>query len=219
MKRYEIWIAAFIFVLFAMSAPAQADERINESGRFAFGGTLGLNLATLGGQDAGEGYESVNRIGLAAGGLASARLHDWVAVQLEILYASRGTGRERDGMDVGPLVSTYIDVPLMIHGRIPLHGRITPYVLAGARLSVLLGAKVEYTDGTTVDVKDIASPLDYGLLFGAGTKFDLSVNGVLQFEIRYDLGLRTIDANENNPEPSDIKNRALAFMLGYQYQL
>jgi hypothetical protein len=217
MKRSEIWIGSLVVLLLA--APARAEEHVDGPGRFAAGGTLGMNLATLGGKDAGEGYESMNRVGLAAGGFASVKLHDWIAAQLELLYATKGTGRERDGMDVGPMVSTYIDVPLVIHAGIPLHKRIKPYALVGARLSVLLGARVEYTDGTTVDVKDIMTPVDYGLLFGAGTGIELLPKGSLQFEVRYDWGLNTLDDPQVDRERYDIKNRVLAFMLGYQYRL
>jgi opacity protein-like surface antigen len=217
MQPYGTWISFLIFLLFA--APAQAEEHVDEPGRFAFGGVLGLNLATLGGQDADTFSKSVNRVGPVAGGFASVKLHDWIAVQLELLYSSKGTGRERDGMDVGPLVSTYIDVPLVIHAGIPLHKRIKPYALVGARLSVLLGARVEYTDGTTVDVKDITTPVDYGLLFGAGTGIELLPKGSLQFEVRYDWGLNTLDDPQVDRERYDTKNRVLAFMLGFQYRL
>jgi opacity protein-like surface antigen len=161
----------------------------------------------------------VDRVGMVMGGLASVSLHDWVAVQLELVYFFKGTGRERDGMDVGPFISTYVDVPLVVHARIPLHGRIKPYALAGARWSVLLGAEIKYADGLTVDSKDVTTSIDYGRLFGVGTEFELSAKGSLQFEIRYDRGLKTNDKPDTDREPFDLKNRALAFMLGFQYRL
>jgi opacity protein-like surface antigen len=186
MKQYGTRISWLILLL--LSGVAQAQEHVEKPGRFGVGGSLGLNLSTVDGQHADRFFQPVNRVGLAIGGLASVRLHDWVGVQLELVYSSKGTGRERDGMDVGPFISKYVDVPLLVHARIPLQRRIQPYALAGARLSALLDARVEYTDGTTVDVKDITTSLDYGLLVGAGAGFDLSAKGALQVEIRYDLG-------------------------------
>jgi hypothetical protein len=104
MKQYRTRIGWLILLLIA--SPAQAQERVEKTARFGVGGVLGLNLATLDGQDADRFFQPEDRVGVVMGGLVSVRIHDWVAVQLELLYSSKGTGRERDGMDVGPFIST-----------------------------------------------------------------------------------------------------------------
>lgn len=207
--------------------PGAADTAIQSptaepgaSKRVGFGGKLGLSLATFVGDDARPTY--ANNPGLTLGGFVRIRLHEWISLQPELLYISKGPRVAPDGMLTNTFDVPYIEVPILARIRIPAGSRVepylAPYLLVGPAAGLLLSFEItDQDDGSVADRTDLANRIDLGLVLGAGARVPLSTwnaPGAIVFDMRYDRGLITLDAAEGG---EDLKNRVFAFMLGYEY--
>jgi hypothetical protein len=199
----------------AVPCSAHADGSVLQK-ILAFGGKLGVNAVTLGGDNPGGiVFEPTCKLSFAAGGFVNVSLHDSFAIQPEILYVMKGGGREADGMARGSWNINYIEIPVLLQGRYSLLRRLDIYGFLGPEISLLINAELENENGETRDFTDEARILDVGVMFGVGTAWRPSQKGALIVEARYDLGLRSIDRDEG----VDARNRALSLMVGYQWGL
>lgn len=149
--------------------------------------------------------------------------------QPEINYAVKGFDAVEE--DLGETISSkykihYVEVPLLISYKIPLKGRIKPGVVLGPYFGFPLKVmEVQNAFGETVkrELDDNLKNTDFGLVFGANVRFRMgTVNLILDF--RYNLGLTNIskDITEVAYEfvgEDTIKNRSLAFTLGFGFDL
>jgi hypothetical protein len=214
MQRKSLMLCMLCMLIVPGLARADRDSGFLQA--LAFGGKLGMNAVTLGGENPGGiAFETTYKLSFAAGGFVNVSLHDSFAIQPEILYVMKGGGRETNGMDRGSWNFSYIEIPIIIHGRYPLLTNIYVYGLFGPELSFLVSAELENENGDTLNVTEDARVLDVGFMFGAGMTWRHSQKGALLLEARYDLGLRSIDRDEG----VDAKNRVVSFMVGYQWEL
>lgn len=182
-----------IAVVFAISFVVEAEAQ--EESRVGLKGGLGLYSSTASISVQGLSVEetSDSRVGFAAGLFIEKPFSDIVSGQIEALYVQKGgkdsVSEEEVEVSDGDLTLSYIDVPVMLKINIPIEAEISPFVYGGGFAGYLLDASAE-ADGESIDeveIKDLLTDLNYGLIFGAGINF-----GAISLDIRYDLGLANI---------------------------
>lgn len=202
--RSNAVLALFLAVLVS---PAALDAQ-----GIRLGPTIGLNSATLGGDDA-EGVDS--RISWLLGGFVNFDLSPNFALQPELLYSRKGAKLDFDG-DQATLAVDYIEIPVLAQIRFPSQG-VTPYFLVGPALSFKSGCEAQVESGGTevsVDCSEIDVNLkdtDFSLIGGVGIE-------VRNFtaSLRYDYGLsRVID----DAGDIDVFNRTITLAVGYAFHL
>jgi hypothetical protein len=139
------------------------------------------------------------------------------AIQPEAYYTMKGSTREIDNVQLTFSVD-YIEVPVLLKLIIPLKGsNIRPSVFAGPSVSFNTTAKTKIeVDGESEeeDIDDVKST-EYGLVFGGGLGFMIGKNE-LGFDIRYILGLSTLDDSDFN---GDIKTTVISFNIYFGFSL
>jgi len=183
------------------------------------GPKAGMNLASLTG-DAVEDSES--KTGFAGGVFFMYKFSDMFAIQPEAYYSMKGA---TDKMDFGEGVTVdltytldYIEVPLLLKLLIPIQGSsINPAIFAGPSVGFKSTAKLkaEYEgDSEEEDIENVTST-DFGLVFGGGLGFPIGKNE-LGFDVRYIMGLATIDDTEDS---DDVKNSVINFNVYFGFTL
>jgi hypothetical protein len=177
------------------------------------GFTGGLNLANV----TGDAVED-NEIKLCFGGGAflNIPLSELFSFQPELLYMMKGVkfgDNTSPDSDVGVRLS-YIDIPLLAKFSIPTQGCVTPSFFAGPYVGFLLSAEAYMGDDVS-DIADSTKSTDLGLVFGGGVDYALG-EGNLIFDVRYALGLSTIDGSTVE---EDVKNTGIIFKLGYGFDI
>ncbi len=165
----------------------------------------GLNMGTIGGDDAEVFGTPSYRTGFVAG--AAFKLNLVVlTIQPEILYVQKGnvykdvplaalTGLPIAGTAKLTNKADYLEIPVLVKlSPLPLPV-VKPYVEAGASYAILLGAKmqVEYQgQSEEEDIKESVAKSDLSLIVGAGVDLSLGVFG-LNVDVRYVHGLTKLD--------------------------
>lgn len=217
------WLPSVLVLLAASQTvwaqPPQVDSRVVQPG-----GKIGLGIVTWGGADADDDFLStVEKIGFSVGAFAKIGLNALfkldtgpvaLLIQPELSYVAKGAGIEIDGEDVGEFRSSYVAVALLPRVEYALATRVTPYVVLGPALGLMLNAELENRIGMVTNIEDNFTSTDFGLVLGLGADVPISAYGTLVFELRADVGLTSIDGQGDG---DDIKNRAYSLMVGYQY--
>jgi hypothetical protein len=208
MKTVSVAVLSLIIIVTAYNdADGQRFDRID------IGGKAGLNIASEVGPDAdGIVIKNVNKLAFSVGGTGSYYIHRILAVQVELLFSTKGTKYDFNGMYDGKVDSYYIDLPLLTKIQMPLSIQVEPYLLVGSGFGILLRAVDEDEAGSRGDVTKYTSTLDIGPILGVGGAYVLGRRGSISFEARYFRGLTTLDAAGEK----DFYNRTFTFMLGYQ---
>ncbi len=171
----------------------------------------GVNLAKLGGSDAGS---TESKAGFVAGGFVEFMLGNMFAIQPEVLYSQKGA-KESIGGDEVKLKVDYVEVPLLLKLNIPIEGsKVHPSVYAGPAVAFKASCKLaadiggvsasESCDDAGLEIKST----DFGLAFGGGVSFDVG-GAEVGVDVRYTLGLSSID---DFSDPDDIKNQVISIM-------
>lgn len=179
---------------------------------------FGLNFATAGGKDAtNPTWDS--KTGLAFGAFVSFKLADLFSIEPELLYMQKGATakviQNNTTIDLTAKYS-YLEVPVLVRLNIPLAGNVAfkPSIFAGPAFALRLGTPTIKAEGGGQTVEqDIqnTSSTDFGLVFGAGARIPgIVLNGIL-IDVRYNLGLSSVDDSANKLE---IKNRVFSILLG-----
>jgi hypothetical protein len=168
---------------------------------------VGLNMATLGGDDAeGPGVTLSSRTGISAGAFVVVNLA-MISIRPEVLYTMKGTKFEVNSVE-GTAKLDYVEVPVLLQYNLPLPGPISPSLFVGPALAFKLSAKQE-VNGTETDIDSVKST-DLGLVIGAG----ITLNNMLTVDVRYVLGLSSLD---DSPLEEDKKNQVISLMVGYMF--
>ena len=160
-----------------------------------FGAKAGVNFASIGGDETGN---VDGRTSFHIGGVAEIVISDKFSFQPELLYSAQGakdTYEDEFEKEESTLMLGYINIPLMAKFYVADGFSLE----AGPQVGFLLNAEAEndYTDkedpefneSTTVDVKEFASGIDFGVNLGLGYKLESGLN----FGARYNLGLSNIN--------------------------
>jgi hypothetical protein len=168
---------------------------------------VGLNLATLGGDDADTYGSLSNRTGISAGGFVVLNLAV-INIRPEILYTMKGVKAELNTVET-TMKLDYLEIPVLLEYNLPLPGPVSPCIFAGPAFAFKLSAKAE-TGSQEVDMDSLVKSTDLGLVIGAG----VTLNDMITFDVRYVLGLSSID---DSPAELDVKNQVISLMVGYMF--
>ena len=160
------------------------------AGLFRIGAEGGISSANI---STNSLTTTVNRSGIAAGGLAEISVLGMVYFQPELLYVQKGF------TSTGVFQWDYLELPLLMKvklGFLPLHFDI----FGGPSVALAISK----TPGSNI------KSLDYGIHVGGGVSIDiLDVVGVFA-HLRYALGLAEI----SDIAATSVKNNALLLMAG-----
>ena len=180
---------------------------------------VGLNFATVGGEYT-NGLDLQSITAFNAGVFAKFDLLDLLALQPELLYTMKGYKLAETSIPMFGNISvtgniSYLEIPVLLKLRIPFSsfGIIKTNIFAGPEVAFKLSAKAKNEiNGQPSQTQDIpnTNSTDFGVIFGAGADIDLPITTIM-IDVRYDLGLRTLDSSQN---PSDIKNRVISINAG-----
>ena len=184
---------------------------------------IGMNYSKLSGYQYGEAkYKS----GYVGGVFGACSLNDWIAFQIEMLYAQKGAEWEMiilGATSSGIIQKTmedleYLQFPVLAKLTLPTDFMIKPNLYLGPSFDVLLSAKVDMPLWGEVDEKEFTRNHDIGLIVGGGA--DIALNDYLNIvvDLRYTIGL--IEINEPYPSDymlSDKKNSALSILMGFGF--
>jgi hypothetical protein len=178
--------------------------------RLTAGAKGGLALASLAGTNAPSAME--RSTGAAAGVFLRLDATPTISLQPELLFVPKGASFQ--GPTGWELVLTYIELPLLLRVGLPMNDAgLKPVLFAGPAISFNRSSRARLTldfdreHDVDVDTKD----LDFGAVAGAGLDYRF-LGGALSLDLRYNLGLVTLDASGNG---DDVKNRAFMFMMGF----
>lgn len=208
-------LLVFLFALFFFSISSFAQIQLGLKG--------GLNLSSLKGDDAPENAE--NRTGFAGGAFLQYQFSSMFAIQPELTYSMKGA-TEKGNFDFegfqydydATYKLNYLEIPVLLKLIIPTQGAgVRPTIFAGPSVAFKMSSKqsVEINGQSVEDDLENIKSTDFGLVFGGGLGFPLG-KGELGFDIRYILGLSTIDDSSDN---YDVKNGVINFNLYYGFNL
>jgi hypothetical protein len=187
----------------------------------------GLGLSGFWGAQAADsaGMSGTVRAGFCGGALVAAQFNDFVACQLEFLYAMKG--KTSRGAYAAMSIEKQWDMDCL---EIPLLAKLT-YPAKNARPLVYIGPSFAFPlsstyrvmkrhddPGTpaldsTYNIKSGTSAFDVGLAIGCGMDFVIET-GVIIFDLRCTPGFISWDRQAGQ----DKKNYCIAFMIGYAYK-
>jgi hypothetical protein len=203
-------LATILFLLIAFSTLSTAQLKL--------GVKAGGNIANLSGDDVGN---PDSKFGIAAGVFLFHQLSPMFAIQPEVYYSMKGATDKEDfngnTVDI-TLTLDYIEIPVLLKFLIPVQGaNINPAIFVGPFIGINTTAKVKAEgngQSAEQDLEDIKST-EFGLQFGGGIGFDIG-NNELGFDIRYILGLTSIDDSASN---ADVKNNVINFNAYFAFNL
>ncbi len=189
------WLMGFV-VSAVLMAPAMA------SAQSAVGVRAGVRWSEL---DSNQGAGSIS--GLVVGGYYGFGLSDRLALQLEVVYGTRGAGALRVGAseldpaaDPAKVEMSYIEVPVLLRAGFP-GDRLLPSVFAGPYAGFLLDCQIEPAGGDARACDDSAEQgfnarsTDYGMVIGAALDLLMGAS-TFYIDARYTLGLRSIQSGD-----------------------
>ncbi len=198
--------AVLVFAIAADTAFAQP---------MTFGAKAGLNIANIGGDDAGD-FES--RTGFSIGGFLAYPLANMFYIQPEVLYTMKGAAQKQTfggTTYTGTVKLDYLEIPVLAKLVIPMkNSGLTPMLYAGPALGFKLSSKLHLEGGGLDSEEDYEGikGTDFGFVIGGGVGIPVGAS-TFGIEIRYDLGLSSIDDSEDN---FNIKNNVLMLMVSFQ---
>jgi hypothetical protein len=193
------------------TAESIARERRRDLG---IGIRTGVSFAQFIGSDAPSTvFEHSEKPFITVGFAGLVGVHEWLSIQPELLFMSKGRRDSSNGAPTGTFCNDYIEIPILARVTVPITEQVKVYAFAGPALGFLLRFQLESeVDGTITDRTDQAKRLDLSGIAGLGIQVALTGPHGLVLEGRYDRSFTRFLKTEE-----DIKNRAFAFMLGYQY--
>lgn len=180
-----------------------------------FGIKGGFNMSNLYSNDADD--ENI-LYGFNAGLYATLPISDFIAIQPEILFTTKGSKQEYNSLLGSGNVKfklNYIEVPLLVRVNITKNFNIH----AGGYASYLVSSKVtgegDFNFTQDIDTDDL-NKFDAGLSVGAGFDFN-----PISIGLRYNHGLTTIGKERTTLTGTtytfpDAKNRNLSLYLSYK---
>ena len=181
-------------------------------GNMMLGAKAGVNIASFHGDDVVNGKSIVGFVG---GGFVELPINDMISFQPEVLYTMKG-GKETEGGDLEVTWNlSYIEIPMLFKAYLPMAPTVKPHIYFGPEVAFRVSGTWEWEEfGETVeeDVEDVSNT-DIGLVFGGGIAFPAMAH-MFSLEARYDLGLTTIDDED---DPWDIKNGVFSILAGISF--
>jgi hypothetical protein len=200
---------------------------------FRVGIAGGLSSTDVSGMDPYDGDEDFYRVGVVAGGFVNRTFSERLSIQMEILYATKGSLQPADSSDnylYDKLRLDYIEIPLLF--KYKMHLIVNKEALdklefeAGPSFGVLLNASHENNYGEISNDRPF-NKMDYliniGLnyYFSDNFSFDLRfANSIVPFDLRFANSIVPIRPHDNNVTYGLNKgeyNTTFNFMLRYLF--
>jgi hypothetical protein len=211
MVRFREWMAIGVVLV---ASPSIARAQNLETG-------VKVGFAVTGVPNAGEvvdqltklpSGESTSRVGLAAGGYVRFPINDRFGFQPEAMFVMKGVSiTEKNQAGTVDVRLNYIDVPLLIHYKIPLDDTYTAFIVGGPSFGIKMSssAKLDAPSGSSdVDIDSALKSLDLGIAFGAGV-----IRSKYRFEFRFTAGMTDI-ASTSVPHDDSLRNRTFLVLAG-----
>ena len=182
-----------------------------------YGFRIGVNIASLDGNfESSVNPEST--VGLLAGSFAKTALRNDFAVQVEVLYSTKGA--RFNAMEEAlerTLQLVYLDVPMALAYTPPLDTALRSTVYAGPFVGFELSERVVLSsaDVELSETSDAYRSPDVGLLVGFDVEAGLGDLDVM-VGARYTHGLRNLVENDGGSD-SAVRTRTLAFTVGFLF--
>ena len=185
------------------------------------------------GVKAGGGMSKMNieggdwKMGFDGGAFFDVEFSPGYSIQAEFLYAMKGLKLDLMGMGEFEWKLDYIEIPILLKRKLITEGDVRPVFFAGPAIGILSSAnqKVEFMgEEEEVDIKDVFTSTDIGLVVGAGLDWMVGTSGKLTLDARFTISL-TDNFDKSSQEVEDIvtdeslRNWNLALMVGYGFQL
>ena len=202
MKRLGVFAAAAVLVcLLAVPAAAQ---------NMSAGIQGGVSMANLGGDLSGD---LDSNIGFAGGAFFALDLSEYFRLQFQGQYVQKGA---KDSDFDEKIKMDYIELLIPLTLTIPIQDSpFGPRLYAGPSIGYNVSCK--FTNGESVDCKDITSSTDYGVFFGAGADYMVG-SGAIMLDVWYDIGLANIN-DDTDSDTFSVKTKTWQFMAGYRFFL
>ncbi|OOV17522.1 porin family protein [Flavobacterium sp. LM4] len=204
MKKQSFYLYALTLFMTASFGMLQAQENVTTE----FGIKGGLNMSNLYTDDADD--ENV-LFGFNAGVYATLPVSDFVAIQPELLFTTRGSKLEYNNALIegnAKFKLNYIEVPLLVRVNLTKNFNIH----AGGYASYLVSSKVTGEGSFNFEEEfdtDNFNKFDAGIAAGVGLDFN-----PISIGVRYNYGLTTIV--KDGDDSSDLKNSNLSLYLSYK---
>jgi len=136
--------------------------------------------------------------GFYVGGVFAMPFHSSAAIQVEAAYAQRNVGANTTLLGIpatGEIRTNYFDLPVLLKLHMARDQGVVPFLLFGPTFSFLASAEQTLELAGVIggsDIKDELTTVDVGITLALGADLYQSW-GALTFELRYTLGLRTLD--------------------------
>lgn len=194
-----------------------AASLVHAQSAMRLGPEIGLNFANIGGKDANSNLSS--KTGLLIGGVFTYQFSDMFALQPEAVYSMKGATLAQNGVNT-TFTLNYIEIPVFLKLLIPLAGNtnIKPEIYAGPTFAFNVAASFEQSQNGQTQTTDASSSVkgfDMGLAFGGGVGFGVG-SGMLDFSVRYSLGLTSWDNSGNN---LTLTNNVISLVGQYTFGL
>ena len=213
-KLFTVFV---IMILVASFALAQKKVRRvvyetvdDESGTMIAGAKFGLNFATFGG-DNSSNYSTTTKFFF--GGFFGYDFIRNFGLQGELLYNPVGGGYSSPGQAGGNDGISYLEFVVLAKYSVPVNPVIKIFFEAGPQLGIKLSA-TEHSDatGTDTDISQYISGTDFDLVVGTGTAFRVGPGNII-FDVRYNIGLSTIQKNGNAHNSNQVFSMAVGYGL------
>jgi hypothetical protein len=156
----------------------------------------GLNYANVGGADAPD---TNPRNGFHAGAFLGVSLLGIVAAETGAYLSQKGY--ILDNEDATKVVSSYVDVPLVLKfSPLPLF-----HIFAGPQASFLIRNKVGSADASTDGLRE----MDLAGVVGVGINIPMGI----RLSAGYDYGFKSLTENDD----LKVYNRVIKFTVGYKF--
>lgn len=194
-----------------------------DPGSIEVGAKLAPSLDTFSGTR--EQGENAHKLGASVGASLHYGIFGPLGIEMDFLYATRGTDVQLGNRTVGSFYFTYLEVPVLarLAWRLPWlagDGQRSPlsvHILAGGAVSRLLGAVREDGSGTQELPRGAVRSSDVSIIGGVGLTWDVTSRLAASFEVRYDAGL--YNAFPDAMDGRETKNQAIVFTFGVGYTL
>lgn len=172
--------------------------------------------------------------GLQITGFAALPLNSWFALQMELQYAQKGAairGERSSESCGGPLVDcirpsldgtyrmTYVQMPLLLRGQMPLGHGMALRALVGPSLDLLSKTRMVTSLDPSVLPANALPPKaqsTFGVVVGIEGQYDLPMAGSLLVGTRYHPGVTRISVIG---EDATLRSQAYVVSIGYAFQL
>jgi Outer membrane protein beta-barrel domain len=206
MKRFMGFICVMVVTI--------ASVGVANAERTMYAGVKGgVNIASVGGSDAGNNTSSLT--GIEGGAFFGIDFTPQFGGRIEGLYVQKGAQVDSAGVS-GKQKLGYIEFPVVFVANLASSDKGAFSVFAGPTFGFLASAKAE-SGSLSVDDKSLFKSFEFGATVGVGAAYKLSSLSIVG-DVRYTLGATSVAKDEGN-QSVDLKTRGIGIMVGVSFPI